>query len=72
MTENQAANQQQVQENKSNDKELNFRAMEAKHRREIEEERKARLDLERKIQEIESKRNNQEDEDDEPYVDHKK
>lgn len=73
MSENQVQNQVQVQETKSNDKELNFRAMEAKHRREIEQERQARLELEKKIQEIESKKNNyQEEDDDEPYVDHKK
>lgn len=74
MTENQMANQATVQENKSNDKELNFRAMEAKHRRELDQERHARMELERKIQEIESRKNisNDDEEDNEPYVDHKR
>lgn len=74
MTENQAANQATVQENKSHDKEFNFRAMEAKHRRELDQERQARIELERKIQEIESRKtiSNDDEDDNEPYVDHKK
>lgn len=74
MTENQVANQEKIQENKANDKELNFRAMEAKHRREIEQEKQARMELERKLQEIETRKQQhvEEDEEDEPYVGHKK
>lgn len=71
MSENQVANQQ-VSETKTNDKELNFRAMEAKHRREIENERQARIDLEKRLQDIESKKIVEDDDEDEPYVGHKK
>lgn len=70
MTENQVQNQ--AQETKTNDKELNFRAMEAKHRREMENERQARLDIEKRLQDIESKKPVEEDDEDEPYVGHKK
>lgn len=72
MTENQASNQAQNVDNKANDKEINFRALEAKHRREIDEERQARKDLERKLQEVESRQTEKDDDDDEPYVGHKK
>jgi len=41
MTENQVEN---LQENKPNDKELNFRALEAKYKRELEQERSARIE----------------------------
>jgi hypothetical protein len=65
MTENTNA---PVQEQKQNDKELNFRALEAKFKRELEEERNARLELEQKL-----KQAPQDDDDtDEPYVDHKR
>jgi len=71
MTENQVANQ--AQDSRSNDKELNFRALEAKYRRELEQERAAREQAERKAQEL-STRNVPEvdDSDDEPYVNDKK
>lgn len=76
MTENQVANQGQAQiDAKQNDKELNFRALEAKYRRELEMERAARAEAERKAQELAAKtsRNVEEDEEDpEPYVDHKR
>lgn len=66
--DNQAQNQE-----KANDKELNFRALEARYQRQLEQERAARLEAERKIQEAQSnKNNNEDDEDDEPYVDRKK
>lgn len=54
-------------------KELNFRQLEAKFKRELEQEKQARLDLERRYEE--SRRPHQQSEDDEsdePYVDHKK
>jgi hypothetical protein len=52
------------------DKEYNFRLIEAKYQKEKE----ARLEAERKIQELASRQAPQDDEDDsnEPYVDHKK
>lgn len=63
----------QPQENKVNDKELNFRALETKYQRELEKERAARLEAERLAQEAMARRNVQEEDDDsEPYVDHKK
>ncbi len=54
---------------KQNDKEHNFRALEARYERKLAEERQARLELENRI-----KSASQEDDDtsDEPYVDHKK
>lgn len=66
-------NQVQTQENRLNDKELNFRALEAKYQRQLEQERAARLEAERIAQEA-SKKNLLVDEDDEsePYVDYKK
>ena len=73
MTENQMSNQAQVPETKTNDKEINFRAMEAKHRREIEQERQARMDLEKRLQDVESRKPvDVEDDDEDPYVGHKK
>jgi len=75
MTEEQNTNQQQV-ENKVSDKELNFRKVEAKQReaeQQLYQERQARLELERRLQEIQSKSHVEEDDDDnEPYVDKKK
>jgi hypothetical protein len=78
MTENQSVNQQENQENKLSDKEINFRTLEAKYKREleqqrlaVEQERQARLELENQMKKIHS--SFEEDEDsDEPYVDHKK
>ena len=72
--ENQTQNQQTEQ--KASDKELNFRALEAKYQRQLEQERQARIEAERRAQEFESKKQNQSDDEeennDDPYVDHKK
>lgn len=64
----------QQQEIKQSDKELNFRALEAKYQKQLDQERSARLEAERQIQEILSKKNQviEEDEDSEPYVDYEK
>ncbi len=62
MTEIQNENQQ---EQKVSDKELNFRAVEAKHRREMQEMQSRLQEAERKAQEVSSKH---EEDDDEPYV----
>lgn len=65
----------QVQEQKPSDKELNFRALEAKYQRQLEQERHARLEAEKKAQEAIDKRTNSNDDtedDSEPYVDHRK
>ena len=65
-------NQAIPQETKPNDKELNFRALEAK----LAQERAARLELEKEMQKMTFEKNkgisNEEDDDSEPYVDHKK
>ena len=68
-TENQAA----PEEKKQSDKEFNFRQLEAKYERQLAQERAAREDLERRVQE-QMRKPVQEDEpdDDEPYVNHKK
>lgn len=66
--------QQQIDE-KRNDKEYNFRQLEAKYQRQLEQEREARLQAERAAQEAMSRQQQSheaEDSDDEPYVDHKK
>lgn len=65
----------QVQEQKPSDKELNFRALEAKYQRELERERQARLEAEKIAQEVQSRKQPQQEEDeedDEPYVVKKK
>jgi hypothetical protein len=66
--------QQPQAEAKPNDKELNFRALEAKYQRQLEQERAARLEAERLAQEAASKKSPTEDDEDdsEPYVDHKR
>ncbi len=70
MTENQVA----VQENKPSDKEINFRKIEEKHRRELSDMQARLEETERRANEALS-RNRDDDEDkddDEPYVGHKR
>lgn len=65
----------QVQENKTSDKELNFRALEQKYERQLAQERTAREQAERlarEAQEKTQKPEEEEEDDSEPYVDHKK
>ena len=70
MSDQTQINQQDV---KPNDKELNFRALEARYQKQLEQERAARLDAERIAQEMQQRQQQQPEEDDnEPYVDHKK
>lgn len=71
MTVNSPENQAQTQESKPTDKELNFRALEARYQKELEKERSARIEAERIAQERKSQPESDED-DSEPYVDHKK
>lgn len=78
MTENQMMNQEQSQENRANDKEMNFRALEAKYKRELEQERmareqerQARIELENRMRTPQVS-DDEDDSSDEPYVDHKK
>lgn len=72
MTENQVANQ--VQENKPSDKEINFRKIEEKHRRELAEMQARLEETERKVNEARKpyKDDDDDDNDDEPYVGHKR
>lgn len=68
--------QNQVQENKPSDKELNFRALEAKFQKRLDEETKARIEAEKLVKDAMSKKNQEQTEDDDdgsdPWVDHKK
>lgn len=57
---------------KPNDKELNFRALEAKYQKELQQERAARMEAEKLAQERVKAPVAEEDDDDEPYVDKKK
>jgi len=63
-----------IQEPKPNDKEYNFRQLEAKYQRELAQERARREEAERIASDMKNQRAQiQEDEsDNEPYVDHKK
>lgn len=71
MTENVQENQ--VVETKSNEKELNFRRLEAKYQQELAQERAKREEAERTIQQYSQKQTIEEDDADaEPYVDHKR
>jgi len=63
----------QVQQNtpqQPSDKELNFRALQQKYEKQLAEERAARLEAERMVQE--RSRSHDDDDSDEPYVDHKR
>lgn len=71
MTENTQTSQ--VEQPKQNDKELNFRALEAKYQRQLEQERAARMEAERMAKEaLEKKHVVDDDDEEEPYVGHKK
>lgn len=75
MTSNTQENQAQVAQ--PSDKELNFRALEAKYQRQLEQERAARLEAERIAQEAQAKKqqahtNDDDDDDSEPYIDKKR
>lgn len=65
-------NQIQVQEQQLSNKELNFRNLEAKYQRELQLERAARLEAERNLQERNKPQPQEEEDESEPYVDHKK
>lgn len=58
---------------KANDKEYNFRMLEAKYQKQLAEERSARLEAERLAQErLHLSQSHEDDDDSDPYVDHKK
>lgn len=64
----QAQNDQQ----KQNDKELNFRQLEARYEKQLAQEREARMAAERLAQERTQVHAKEEEDDAEPYVDHKR
>lgn len=73
MTQDISANQSV--ENKPSDKELNFRALEAKYQKELDRERAARMEAEKFAQEARTKQqlvSDDDDDDSEPYVDKRK
>ncbi len=62
-----------AQDQKVTDKELNFRRLESKYQQEVAYERAKREETERRMQELtQSKQQEPEEEDTEPYVDHKR
>lgn len=69
------AQENQAQEQKPNDKELNFRKQQEMYERKIEQERQARLQAEERAAKLEqqhSRSRDDDDDDDEPYVDKRK
>lgn len=67
MTTPEQTNQSETPSNK----ELNFRALEQKYQKQLEQERAARIEAERIVQERQAQ-SNDDDDSSEPYVDHKK
>lgn len=61
-----------TQEPQVNNKELNFRQLESKYQRQLEQERSARMEAEKKLQERMQVVDKDDEDDSEPYVDHKK
>jgi hypothetical protein len=68
-----AENNDNQVETRVSDKEMNFRNMEAKYRRELEQERQARLQAEERAASLEKSKplEDNDDEDDAPYIDKK-
>lgn len=63
----------QENQQQQTDKELNFRALEAKYQRQLDQERQARLEAEKQLAASHRQPSVQDDDDDsEPYVDHKR
>jgi post-segregation antitoxin (ccd killing protein) len=62
----------ELQDEKLSNKELNFRALESKYQKELERERAEKLEYQRLAQEALNRSQKEEDDDQEPYVDHKK
>lgn len=61
-----------TQEAKPVDKELNFRQLETKYQRQLEQERSARLDAEQRLQQMSQPPVQEDDDESDPYVDHRK
>ena len=55
-----------------NDKELNFRRLEAKYQNEVAQERSKREELEKRLNDMSQKPEEDDNDDSEPYVDHKR
>lgn len=67
------ATENQAQDAKPTDRELNFRKQEEMFKRQLDQERQARLSAEQKVADLsKAKPNDDDDDDSEPYVDHKK
>jgi hypothetical protein len=66
------ADEQVTTEQKQDQKEHNFRALEAKYQRQLEQERSIRLETEKRLQELSQPKHHDDDDDDEPYVDKKR
>lgn len=66
------AQDNQAQTTQPSDKELNFRALEQRYQKQLEQERAARLEAERIAQERVQQTSHDDDDDDEPYVNKKK
>ncbi len=64
--------QNTVAETKQNDKEINFRALEARYKRELAEATARAESAERATQELTRNKSQDDDDDSEPYVDHKR
>lgn len=62
----------QPQEQKQTDKELNFRALEQKYQQQLAAERAERERLSKELEQRNNNTSHDEDEDSEPYVDHKR
>lgn len=62
----------QAQEQKISNKEMNFRALEAKYQQQLDQERAARLEAEKRAQELSSRQQVDEEVSTDPYVDHAK
>jgi hypothetical protein len=69
-----APSQSQAPDSKPDNKELNFRQLEARYEKQLQQERSARLEAEKQVQEVTTRKNQivEEEDDSEPYVDHKK
>jgi hypothetical protein len=74
MTETEQNNQEQKneQEQKNYDKEMNFRALESRYKRELDRVNEEKNQLQLKLQTYSAPIEQEEDDDSEPYVDHKK
>jgi hypothetical protein len=61
-----------AQDNKQAEKELNFRALESKYQKQLDAERQARIEAEKRADQAMKKHEPEDEDDDEPYVDKKK